>query len=107
MISASGSMSRCRGLRRAGEQADISTFTAQLSDPVFITCSSAPSPATLPTSPLVKRIILYYIHLRKSNFSPLIARDHHSFLIKVTIYFVHRVARVCSRLITLAAVMTN
>ena len=80
MISASGSMSRCRGLRRAGEQADISTFTAQLSDPVFITCSSAPSSATLPTSLLVKRIILYYIHLRKSNFSPLIARDHHSFL---------------------------
>ena len=36
MISASGSMSRWRGLRRAGEQADISTFTAQLSDPVLL-----------------------------------------------------------------------
>ena len=57
IISACGSMSRCRGQRRAGEQADISTFTAQLSDSVFITCSSAASSATSAANQLIGEVV--------------------------------------------------
>ena len=57
IISACGSMSRCRGQRRAGEQADISTFTAQLSDSVFITCSTAASSATSAANQLIGEVV--------------------------------------------------